>query len=453
METGLVRGIGRWGLIGLTINGIIGSGIFGLPSRVFGLTGSWSMLAYLVCAVLITLITLCFAEVASRFSETGGPYLYARAAFGRVIGFEVGWLLWLARLTSFAALCNLLIVYISFFWPAAASGWTRAWVITLAVITMVTINLMGVREASLVNNIFAIGKLLPLLLFIVVGLFFVNPRAFSAPASLEYGNFSTAVMLLIYAYSGFEMTVVPSGETRDPRRHLPVALLTTTGLVAFVYILIQVVCIGTLPELAGSERPLVEAISGFLGAPGALILSAGALISITGTLNASLLAAPRILYAMAEQGQLPGFLASTHPRFRTPHNAIVVSAAVMLVLTLQGTFMTALTISTVIRLVQYIATCVALPVLRARRDAPSPRFTAPAGVVVAVVATALPLWLLSNTPWREARTAGLAALLGLPVFLVWSRLAKSGRRFSLSQGSTGNPSRNLFRPPSGGPSL
>jgi basic amino acid/polyamine antiporter, APA family len=424
-QKGLVRGIGRWDLLALTINGMVGAGIFGLPSRIYGLTGVWSVLAYLVCAALVTLITLCFAEVGSRFAETGGPYLYARVAFGSVIGFEVGWLVWLARVTAFAALCNLLLGYLSFFWPAAGSGLTRAVVITVVVIAMTTVNLIGVREAALVNNLFTIAKLTPLLLFIVAGLFFLSPETFIAPAAPNYGDFSTAALLLIFAFSGFEMAVVPAGETRDPRRHVAFALLTATGVVALLYVMIQVVCIGTLPGLASSERPLVDASSRFLGATGASIVSVGALISVTGTLNANMLAAPRILFAMAEQGQLPQPLAATHRRFRTPHIAILISAAVTFVLTLQGTFISALTISTVIRLLVYIATCVALPVLRFRKDAPAPRFNAPAGAAVAVAAATLSMWLLSNSPSNDARAVGLAAALGLPIFFAHRLLKKS----------------------------
>jgi len=424
-QKGLVRGIGRWDLLALTINGMVGAGIFGLPSRIYSLAGVWSVLAYLVCAALVTLITLCFAEVASRFAETGGPYLYARMAFGSVIGFEVGWLLWLARVTAFAALCNLLLGYLSFFWPAAGSGLTRALVITVVVIAMTTVNLIGVREAALFNNLFTIAKLTPLLLFIVAGLFFLSPETFKSLAAPNYGGFSTAALLLIFAFSGFEMAVVPAGETRDPRRHVAFALLTATGVVALLYVMIQVVCIGTLPGLASSERPLVDASSRFLGATGASIVSVGAIISVTGTLNSNILAAPRILFAMAERGQLPRPLAATHRRFRTPHISILISAVVTFVLTLQGTFISALTISTVIRLLVYIATCVALPVLRFRNDAPAPRFNAPAGAAVAVAAATLSMWLLSNSPSNDARAAGLAAALGLPIFFAYRLLKKS----------------------------
>src|SRR5262245_42187916 len=163
-QKGLIRGSGRWDLAAQTNNGTVGAGIFGHASKLNRPTGVWSVLAYLVCAVLVTLIILCFAEVGSRFDETGGPYLYSRTAFGSVIGFEVGWLLWLARMTAFAALCNLLLGYLSFFWPAASYGWTRALVITLVVIALTTVNIIGVREAALVNNLFTVFKLAPLLL-------------------------------------------------------------------------------------------------------------------------------------------------------------------------------------------------------------------------------------------------------------------------------------------------
>src|SRR5215468_12355034 len=160
-HTGLIRGIRRWDLVAVAINGIIGAGIFGLPSQVYALLGTYSLIAFAACALVVALVVLCFAEVGSRFSETGGPYLYARVAFGPVVGFEVGWLLWLARITAFSALCNLLLGYLSFFWPAAGSGWVRAFVVTAVVIALTTINFIGVHEAALVSNLFTIGKLTP----------------------------------------------------------------------------------------------------------------------------------------------------------------------------------------------------------------------------------------------------------------------------------------------------
>jgi len=413
---GLIRKISRWDFVSLIVNIMVGAGIFGLPSKVYALTGSWSVLAYLICGVLAALIILCFAEVGSRFSETGGPYLYARVAFGSAIGFEVGWLLWLARLTGFAALCNLLLGYLSFFAPALANGLPRSITITVVVIGMTVVNVIGVREASLVNNFFTIGKLIPLLFFVIAGAFFISSEPFKAADAPSLNDFSRAVLLLVFAFSGFEMAVIPAGEVTDPRRDIAFALLTSMGIVVALYVMIQIVCIGTLPGLATSERPLVDAVTGFLGSGAAAVLSVGALISVSGTLTSTMLAGPRVLFAMAEQGQLPKMFASTHRRYHTPHVAILISAAITLVLTIQGTFISALTISTVIRLVAYIATCVSLPVLRRRVDVPSARFTTPGGQVVAAASIVLSVWLLTNSPAHDAIAVALAGGLGLPVF-------------------------------------
>jgi len=415
-SSGLVRAIRKWDTVALVINVIIGAGIFGLPSRIYQLAGGYSLLAYLVCALLVVLIILCFAEISSRFTETGGPYLYAREAFGPAVGFEVGWLMWLARLTAFAALCNLFIGYLSYFWPPASSALWRAIIITVIVASLTLVNVVGVREAALVSNIFTVGKLIPLLFFIIAGSFFVDFQRFSSGPQLNYSSFSTAVLLLVFAFSGFEMVVIPAGEALDPRRHIPFALLTGISVVALIYISIQVVCIGTLPELASSERPLADASSRVMGAVGASIISAGALISITGTLNAIMLTGPRVLFAMAEQGQLPRALSRTHRRFHTPYVAVLVSAAIMLWLTLSGTFIYALTISTIIRLITYAATCIALPVMRRRSGAQPAMFSAPAGTAISIAALALCGWLLSSSAWSEAGIVAVAAILGLFIY-------------------------------------
>src|SRR5438309_6242708 len=179
---GLVRGIRGWDLVAVTINGIIGAGIFGLPSKVYGLIGGYSLIAFVVCALVVMLIVLSFAEVGSRFNETGGPYLYAREAFGPTVAFEVGWLIWLARLTAFAANCNLMVSYLSFFWPPANSTIPRALVITGVVLSLTALNVLGVRQAAIASNLFTVGKLIPMLIFIGAGLFFLNPHAFALGA-------------------------------------------------------------------------------------------------------------------------------------------------------------------------------------------------------------------------------------------------------------------------------
>ena len=415
-EERLVRGIGRWSLVAVAINGIIGAGIFGLPSRVFALIGPYSVFAFIACAIVVTLIIVCFAEVASRFRDTGGPYLYARAAFGPAIGFEVGWLMWLARLTAFAANCNLLVDYLGYFWPGATAHYWREAIIVAVVVLLAAVNTLGVRDAALVSNFFTVGKLIPIILFIAAGLFFISPQNFSAAAPPTYGAFSTSVLMLIYALTGFEMSVIPEGEIRNPQRNLPLAILTAIGVVALLYILIQVVCIGTLPELAASTRPLADASSRFWGAAGGAIISAGVIVSITGNLNVLILAGSRLPFAMSEGGGLPLIVSATHRRFHTPYVAILITAAVMLALTLPSNFYKQVNLSVIARLLSYGLTCAALLVLRRKPDAPSPLFKAPAGVAVAVTALALSAWLLSNSTRADARDTAIAAVAGVLIY-------------------------------------
>lgn len=416
---GLVRGIRRWDLVAVTINGIIGAGIFGLPSKVYGLIGGYSLIAFVACALVVMLIILCFAEVGSRFEETGGPYLYAREAFGRTVAFEVGWLIWLARLTAFAANCNLMISYLSVFWAPANTGIIRASIIVVVVITLTIINVLGVRQAAVASNIFTIGKLLPMLVFIGVGVFFLNSSAYALGPRPGVGPFSQSVLLLLYAFTGFEMAVIPAGEIRNPQRDLPRALLIAMAVIATTYILIQIVCIGTLPELAKSTKPLADAGQRFMGTAGAAIISAGAIISVAGNLNITVLSASRVPFAIAEQQQLPSMFARVHPRFFTPHISIIVTALLMLVLTLKSSFVAALTISTIARLVAYAVTCAALPVLRKKTGAPAAHFKLRGGVFIAVAALILAAWLLVNSTLYEAIVATIAAAVGMLIYLAY----------------------------------
>ena len=413
----LRREIGKWDLVALVLNSIVGAGIFGLPARAYALAGVYSLLAYLACAVAVFLIVFCFAEVSSRFHDTGGLYVYARAAFGPLAGFEIGWLTWLVRLTAFAALCNLFADYLGYFLPAAASAPGRAIVVALVVAALAAANIVGVRVASLVGNIFTIGKLVPLVLLVIVGSLFIDPHNYSWAARPGYTGFSSAVLLLVFAFTGFETAVIPAGEARDPRRHLPFALIAGTAIAVLLYVAIQAVCIGTLPGLAAAQRPLADVGGRLLGGPGTAVISLGALISVVGTMNAIMLAAPRLLFAMAEQGQLPQFLAATHRRFRTPHVAIVLSAAGMIVLTLSGSFASAATLSTLIRLTTYGVTCAALPALRRKggsdRDA---LFVVPAGDIVAGIALLLILWLFSSSSWADLAQGLIAGTAGLLLY-------------------------------------
>jgi amino acid transporter len=418
-DADLVRGIRRWDLVAIAINGIIGAGIFGLPSKVYSLIGTYSLIAFVVCALVVALIILCFAEVSSRFEETGGPYLYSREAFQPAVAFEIGWLIWLARVTAFAANCNLLINYLSYFWLSATAPFWRASIIVLVVAVLAIINLLGIRQAAIVSNVFTIGKLVPILIFIAAGLFFLNPQAYQLGPSPTTGAFSQSVLLLVYAFTGFEMATIPAGEIRDPQRSLPRALLIAISLVAVVYILIQIVCVGTLPGLAQSQKPLADAGSQFLGTAGGAIISAGAIISITGNLNILVLSGSRLPFAMAEQKQLPVFIGSIHRRFFTPYVSILITAGLMLFLTLKSSFVAALTISTIARLFTYGATCLALPVFRHRKEAPEAVFRLPGGTIIAALSLLLIAWLLLHSTLAEAIAAAWAAGAGLLIYVLY----------------------------------
>jgi amino acid transporter len=428
----LVRGLRKWDLVALVINSVIGAGIFGLPSQVYALAGTFSLAAYAVAALAIGLIVLCFAEVGSRFGATGGPYLYTRVAFGPLIGFQVGWLMWIARVTGFASLTNLFVTYLALFVPGASTGAPRAMIIALVVAIVSIINIVGVRASATVTNVLTAGKLIPLFLLAAAGLFFVDPQQYSLAVAPAYGSFSKATLLLVFAYMGFEGAVIPSGEMRDPQRHLPFSLIAGMALVAVLYIGVQAVCIGTVPELARSERPLSDAALQMVGPAGAVLMAAAALVSIGGILNAMAFATPRLLFAMAGNGELPRVLSQTHARYRTPAAAILVTAAAGGIVAEFSTFISALTISTIVRLVAYIATCVALPALRRRTDVPAPAFWTPAGWMVSAGAVALGVWLLSNTAWAELRLGVVAVMLGMAVYLACGRRTRASEPAVLS---------------------
>ena len=409
----------------MLINVTVGAGIFRLPADVQKTVGNYSLVAFVVCAVTVGMIALCFAEVGSRFSDTGGPYLYARETFGPTSAFLVGWLMWLTRVAGFATLAQVFVAYLGYFWPPAESGLPRITIIAALVVLLTVVNIMGVKQSARVGDIFTVSKLIPLVLFVAVGLFFISPARFTLAARPGLGSFSAAVFILIYVFSGFEAVLVNSGEIRQPRRVIPFALIVALSASVVLFLLIQVVCIGTLPNLAGSERPLAEASQSFLGTAGPLIMSAGALVGIFGTLNVIMLACTRLPFAMAVQGQLPVQLARVHRRFRTPHVSILVSATAVLLLALSGTFIYAVKVTVITRVIVYASTCVALPILRRRNQTATPvrtvgkrsrSFVLPGGMWISMVYVILCLCLLANSGWREARDVGIAIVIGLAIY-------------------------------------
>ena len=416
--TELRRSIGRNDLAALAINGVVGAGIFGLPAQAFALTGAWSLLAFVLCAGLATLIALCFAEVGSRFRQTGGPYLYARQGLGPTTGFITGWIWFLARVAAYAANLHLMINYLAFVVPVLHNEIVHGAAVVVVTVALVALNIRGVRNSTLASNIFAVAKLTILFLFVAVGLFFLDPAQFHLAAPPPPDRMGSAILLLIYAFTGFELAAVPSGEIKDPQRDLPRALLLAMGVVAVLYLGIQVVCVGTLPGLAQSSRPLADAARRFAGPPGALVIVAGAVFSILGNLNLQLLACSRIPFAMAEDGALPRFLAAVHPTCRTPHIALLTTAVIAVTLALSRSFLAAVTISSMGRLIAYAATAIALLRLRSRPGATPAPFRVPLAPATVWLTLGLILWLLAQVKLPEMLQTTGALLLGLFLYVL-----------------------------------
>jgi len=422
----LVRGISRCDLTAIAINTVIGTGIFILPARVTGLIGSYSLFAFVACALIVAFIVLCFAEVSSRFQTTGGMYLYAKEAFGSAVGFEVGWLYWIVRVTTFATNCNALLIYIAYFFPSAVEGYGRVIIVTSVVLVMTSVNFIGVRESAILTNIFTVGKIVPLLIFAAIGIFFIQPANFSFSATPEYGKFSEAILILIYAFVGFEAAVIPAGETKNPQKAVPFALLLALAFCAVLFIIIQIVAIGTLPNLAESKTPLADAAQNFLGSFGATFIAVGALVSVLGNLNGGFLAASRIPFAMAEQKELPQIIARTHSRFKTPYVSLFLTALVVLVFTLQTSFYAALTIATITRLLVYATTCAALPVFRKKENAPQAKFIAPFGILASILSLILIIWLLTNVDIsKEGKAIIYSVVIGLILYFAYKFIGKN----------------------------
>ena len=418
---GLRRELGRWDLTAIGVNQVIGSALFVQPAAVAALLGAWSPVMFLLVGLTCLLIALCFAEVASRFDVTGGPYIYTRAAFGRFAGFQVGWLMWFTRTASWAAVVNVLVVSLGRYWPALTSGWRRSLIITVITLVIAAINVRGIRQSSTVVNVLTIGKLFPLLIFVVAGLFAIDPTLLIPEEPPSPSAIPSAALLLIFAFGGFEVVPVPAGESRDAQRAVPFALVATLVIVTIVMTLTQVVALGTLPGLSASATPLAAAAATFLGTPGALLMTCAAVVSTTGNSMGQAIAGPRSLFALAEQGDLPGVFAKVHPTFRTPVVAIAVTAAVAVVLAASGTFVRLALVSGVTRLVIYVSTCAATLRLRRpelRSAAAAPMFVVPFGPVIPAIAIAVSLAILAGLGLEQLVATAITVFAGAVLYVV-----------------------------------
>jgi len=363
----------------------------------------------------IALIALCFAEVGSRFREHGGVYLYTRTAFGPLVGFEVGWLLIWTRVLSAAANLNLFVLYLAELWPEVAAGAPRALVMLVLAGTVAITNVVGVRGAAWAIDFWTIAKLAPLALLIVLGLPQIDADTLAGQVAAD-PDWTQAILIMMFAFGGFESALLPAGEMRDPKRDLAFALLVGLAIVAAVYVLVQLVVVGVVADAAAAKAPIASAFGILLGPPGLTLASIAAMVSVYGWTTGATLAQPRVIHAMAARGELPGALARVHPRFRTPAFAILLFAAASLALALAGSFAANATFAAIVRLVYYALTCAALIVLR-RRDGEAPGFRLLAGPVFAALGIGFCAWLLTTRTFEQLWILVALIAAGLPFYL------------------------------------
>ncbi len=417
----LRRELGRVALALIALNGMIGAGIFGLPADAARLTGLFSPVLFLLCGVLMAMLMLSFAQAASYFQDTGGPILYTGTAFGPFAGFQTGWLLYVGRATAFAANANLFATYLGNYIPAVNAGSGRIFVIVAIASVFAWLNVTGVKQGMGAILMISVAKFVPLLVFVLVGLTYVRPMMFADATVPAIGTLGEAALIVFYAFVGFEGALVPAGESKDPRRDLPKALLVTALAGTLLYVGIQIVSVALTPDLAGSTRPLADAASVFMGPLGVAMISFAAMASIVGNVASSVLAAPRMTYALAHEGSLPPALARVHPRWRTPYVSILVYLALGVTLGVAGTFTQLAVMSSLARLIGYAASLAALPRLRRRFGGEAQAMHLPGGLAIPVAGLAICTWLILQVRWEAVWKTAVLAGVGTLLYLAARR--------------------------------
>jgi len=388
-----------------------------LPVAAAQLLGPASVWAIWAAGFAVSLLVLCFAEAASLFDQAGGAIVYVRAAFGQFISFEVGWMTWIARITAIAGLSVLFARAVGYLWPGARGGLGQQATVVLPLIALTWINVIGVKAGARTAVVLAWGKTLPLVLFVGVGVFFVSwGRVFPVPMP-ERGNFLKAALLVLFAYGGFENTSAPAGEFKNPQRDIPFALIVQIAIVAAIYTAVQLVAIGTVPNLGVSLTPLADGAHAVMGPVGGFVLTLGAVLSVLGTNSGSVLAGPRYLYALAQTGKLPVVFARVHSRYRTPHVAILTQTGLVLLLVLTGTAEDLAALSALARLATYTGTAASVPILRRKLPSRSRTIRLPGGPTIPIAALAVCILFLSAATAKNWISAGIAIGVGAIIYL------------------------------------
>lgn len=410
----LVRRLTVVSLFAIAINGTIGAGIFGTPGAAAAETGIYSPLMFLLCGLLMAPIVLSFGEVASGFRGTGGPELYVRTAFGPFVGFQAGWAFYIARLSASAANVALIVTTLEYFRPSMGDAAVRGGLLFAICAALTWVNFVGTKHAMRSVGVLTVAKFVPLLAIVGFGVGAIDatdfPFASTDAPSVE--SLGTAVMLLVYAFVGWESALVPGGESREPTRDMPRALLLCLAIATVLYVLIQAVCVAVLPDLATTAgRPLVAVGEALFGPAGAVLLTAGIVVSVGGNVASAMLSTPRITYAMGRAGTLPSVFGRVHAKYNTPSTSIVVYGVLVFALAATGSFVELAKISVLTRLLIYLAVVLALPRLRRREPDGPTRVTLPGGLTIPAVAALVCLGLLIQVSAPTfARTAAYLAV-------------------------------------------
>jgi len=405
------RDVGIWGAGLLALNGMIGAAIFGLPGKLDAAVGSFAPWLLLLAGIGIMPVVLCYADLAGRFDRSGGPQLYAGKAFGQFIGFEAGWMLYAARAASLAANAHVLAAYAGALWSPLDSPWTI--VVTVAAITLV--NTIGIRRAVDTLGGMTMLKLAPLIIIGMLGLLLTT---IPSPTLPQFSAVEGVALAALYAFVGFEAATIPAGETRDPQRNIPRALLLTVSGVTLLYVLVQIAY--SASGIGESDAPLAALASKYVGPAGAIVLGVAAIASVLANQLSAITSISRITSSFADQGLLPRWFGEISPRFATPVNSILAVGGLGLGLALSGTFITLAVVSTVSRLFAYFACIAAVP----RLDFLDGKTRWGRGVLLPLVAAALVLWAASHSNLAEWRAFAAFLAVGALLYL----LAGSGRR-------------------------
>ncbi len=422
-DEGLIRAVGVRGLTAGMINYMIGAGIFVLPAVVAARVAGAAPVIYVICAVAMGLIVLCFADAGSRVSLSGGTYAYAEIAFGPFVGFVVAMSLWFgSTVLANAAVANVFVDTLAQLSPTLGDPVVRSGILILVYVLLAAINIRGVKIGSGVVQMVTAAKLTPLLILVAIGLFAINATTLTWPGMPPAGEVARTSVILIFAFLGIESALTPSGEIRDPARTVPRALFATMVLVTLLYMAIQIVAQGVLgADLATNTRaPLAETAKRVLGSGGQMLVIIGTAVSTFGYVAGDVLAAPRGIYALGRDGLLPRRIGSVHARYRTPHIAIVTHAVLCLGFALTGTFEKLAVLAVIATLIVYLVCCLATIQLRRlgiREEGAFP-FSVPGGAVIPILASAVVVWLMTASTKQEVLAMGAMLVAQTLLFLL-----------------------------------